>query len=51
MSDEKKMKFIECPTCRGSGEEECPHCGELMGCEECEETGRIKVPDGGTEAA
>lgn len=28
-----------CPTCEGSREDECPHCGQDMECEDCDGTG------------
>lgn len=31
----------ECFACNGTGEDECPHCGNDMECEECGGTGKI----------
>ncbi len=34
--------MVECPTCAGSGIDECHACGQNIDCEECEGTGEVE---------
>lgn len=33
---------VTCPDCNGSGEGECPHCGNTTDCETCDGDGKVR---------
>jgi len=35
------LQEVECRECRGTGTDECPHCGGDMECEECDGSGKV----------